>query len=207
MTFQRTLDISQHLSSVVEKHDRAIMERLSTKYVAFVIISVLSVCNHMGQCQWSSPEECGDIWHFIIEIQVCFPPNRDHIWNSMKLSLACVSIQNLTRWEMQDYAQVKIVVFVGTVSNVMITGNWITVTVVRYFHQTGIMDIKSSVKRTQGFYSLSSKTSSHQILRSYWNVLSLKLNFNLTIKSNLHMLFLVTFRFGVNNRFYIICSA
>ena len=66
------------------------------------------------------------------------------------------------------------------------------------------MDIKSSVKRTQGFYSPSSKTFSRQISRSYPNVLSLKVNFNLNIKSNLHLLFLVTFQSRVNIPFYII---
>ena len=107
---------------------------------------------------------------------------------------------------MQEYGQVEVVVFVGTVSNVMISGNRITVTVVRYFRQTGIMDTKSSVKRAQGFYSLSSKTYSRQISLSYSSLLSLEVNSNLNIKSNLHLLFLVTFGLRVNIRFYIIRS-
>ena len=41
----------QHLSSAAEKHAWAIIERLSTKYVAFVVILILAVCIHMGQYQ------------------------------------------------------------------------------------------------------------------------------------------------------------
>ena len=49
------------------KHCRAIIERLTTKYVAFVVFLVLIVCNHMPQYQRS------------------FPSNRDHICTEIHL--------------------------------------------------------------------------------------------------------------------------
>ena len=121
------------------KHSRAIIERLGTKCVAFVVVLALIVCNHVPQYQRS------------------FPSNRDHICTEIHSpclysflyvlkfngTIARVSFQNLTRCAVQEYAQFTIVI-VCTIRNFMISRNWVTV--VRYLHQTGTMDIQWSVK-------------------------------------------------------------